>query len=90
MEKEELIIEEKPNKKKTVEELHGKIKNCIGLNIRSEASLTSKPLGVLSLTSDFIIHKKGSTKDFYKITYGEISGYCLKEYVESYSVEKGE
>lgn len=87
--KEEEVEEEKKDPKKAVK-VFGRINGCKLLNIRKKASLDSLVLGVLNAASKFLIDKKLSTEDFYKISFNGINGYCLKKFVELIPTEKGE
>lgn len=80
--------------KKSVE-LHGKVKGCRFLRLRSEPSLEAQCLTLLS-DHEFLIDKKNSTKDFYKVVVigldGKLyeEGYVCKDYVDTFEVKKAE
>ena len=53
--------------------------NCKSLNLRSQASKKSKALQTLDLGTALNI--VGSEGGWYKVVYGEFTGYVMKEYV---------
>ena len=87
----ETAMEEKKNNtlKKVFRQI-GAIRNCKLLNIRKAPTLDSDILGTLNCESQFFINARGSTNDFYKISYKGVSGYCLKKFVKIVTSEKGE
>lgn len=87
----------KPKTKKTVE-LYGKVTGTKFLRLREAPSLDSKCLTLLQ-NEELLIDKKGAndeTEKFYKVSVlgldGKIcnNGYVMKEFVETFEVEKKE
>ena len=83
--------------KKTVE-LHGKVTGTKFLRLREAPSLDSKCLMLLQ-NEELLIDKKGANNDtekFYKVSVlgldGKVcnSGYAMKEFIETFEVEKKE
>ena len=85
--KEEAPVQEQPKKKKSATVVYGEIKDCKGLNLRAEPSLSSPVLDVLRPGDKFVVLKKTSTEEFYNVTFEalpgkSVSGFALKKYIE--------
>lgn len=74
--------------KKVAPECHGKVKDCEALRLRKEASLDSEVLALIPAGQEFVILKKGSTDDFWKVSYGKLTGYCMKSFVDDFLVKE--
>ena len=93
--KEEALPEEpaakKPAKKAREVKLAAKvIAGCKLLNVRKEPSLNAAIVGVLREGDELLVSKNGSTDDFYKVTCGDLHGYCKKDFVEVAEAPKSE
>lgn len=64
-------------------EVHGVVVDCRALNIREDASLSSRSIGHVNAGDDLLIDEKYSTDDFWRITSPSgVQGYCMKHYVK--------
>ena len=73
-------IVEEPGEKKN---LTGHISGCELLNVRRDPDPSSPVVTVLNTSAMVMVHEKGSTPEFYKVTTTEgVSGYCMKKFIE--------
>lgn len=90
----EEVIEQpvkKPAKKAREAKLHARVKAGYKLlNMRENPSLDAKVLVVLKDGEEFLVSKNGSTEDFYKVSKGNLVGYCMKEFIEIIEAPKSE
>lgn len=80
-------IEETPIETEPVEQLtesepiEGTV-NCEKLNVRSDATIDSEPVGVINRDSKVFIYEDESTEEFYKVcTATGLEGYCMKKFI---------
>lgn len=80
-------IEETPIETEPVEQLIESepiegIVNCEKLNVRSDATIDSEPVGVINRDSKVFIYEDESTEEFYKVcTATGLEGYCMKKFI---------
>lgn len=56
--------------------------NCEKLNVRSDATIDSEPVGVINRDSKVFIYEDESTEEFYKVcTATGLEGYCMKKFI---------
>ena len=68
--------------KDAIETVSGKVFNCVKLNIRKEANINSKSIGVLTEGTEVQVVEDESTGAFYKIIAPTgMEGYCMKNFV---------
>ena len=68
----------KPAKPEPIEGTVG----CEKLNVRSDATIDSEPVGVINRDSKVFIYKDESTEEFYKVcTATGLEGYCMKKFI---------
>ena len=58
---------------------HGKVVDCILLNIRKAPSTSAKILGTLSVGDEVVIHEE--VGEFYKIGNPDGNEYCMKKFI---------
>lgn len=55
---------------------------CEKLNVRSDATIDSEPVGVIARDSKVFIYEYESTEEFYKVcTATGLEGYCMKKFI---------
>lgn len=65
-----------------IETVSGKVFKCVKLNIREEANINSKSIGVLDEGTEVQVVEDESTDTFYKVvTLTGMEGYCMKNFV---------
>lgn len=64
------------------EAVKGKVDKCVRLNIRKEPSVTADVVSIIKKDDIVYIDKSFENDDFYRIRYGAIKGYCMKDYIE--------
>ena len=57
--------------------------NCALLNIRSKPSLNSKVETIISRGQVIAINLDKSTPNFYSVYYDGISGFCMKQFINT-------
>lgn len=67
---------------------HGMVTGCKYLRLRKQASLESEVLEVLKEGSEVVVNKRASTKEFYKVSFGNLVGYCLRTFITITGVEQ--
>lgn len=78
---EETPIETEPVEPTKPEPIEG-IVNCEKLNVRSDATIDSDPVGVINRDSKVFIYEDESTEEFYKVcTATGLEGYCMKKFI---------
>ena len=66
----------------TIGTVSGKVFNCVKLNIREEANINSKSIGVLAEGTEVQVVEDESTDAFYKVIAPTgMEGYCMKNFV---------
>lgn len=56
--------------------------NCEKLNVRSDSTIDSDPVGVINRDSKVFIYENESTDEFYKVcTATGLEGYCMKKFI---------
>ena len=56
--------------------------NCEKLNVRSDATIDSEPVGIINRDSKVFIYEDESTEEFYKVcTATGLEGYCMKKFI---------
>lgn len=79
---EETPIETEPVEQLTESEPIEGIVNCEKLNVRSDATIDSEPVGVINRDSKVFIYEDESTEEFYKVcTATGLEGYCMKKFI---------
>mgnify|MGYP003444793517 CR=1 FL=1 len=68
--------------------LKGTVVNCTKLNVRKNPYTTADIAAVIQKGDEVSIDTTFEHDDFYKIRYGVIKGYCMKDYIEY--IEKAE
>ena len=77
----ETPIETEPIEPTKPEPIEGTV-NCEKLNVRSDATIDSEPVGVINRDSKVFIYEDESTDEFYKVcTATGLEGYCMKKFV---------
>lgn len=64
------------------EAVKGKVDKCARLNIRKEPSVTADVVSIIKKDDIVYIDKSFENDEFYRIRYGAIKGYCMKDYIE--------
>ena len=55
---------------------------CEKLNVRSDATIDSEPVGIINRGSKVFIYEDESTEEFYKVcTATGLEGYCMKKFI---------
>ena len=82
---EEVVVEPEEKTEEAVEVkdvVKGKVTDCIKLNVRSGALITSDIREVIEEGAIVEINEKRSTDDWYSVcTESGIKGFCMKEYI---------
>ena len=82
---EEVVVEPEEKTEEAVEAepvVKGKVTDCIKLNVRSGALITSDIREVIEEGAIVEINEKRSTDDWYSVcTESGIKGFCMKEYI---------
>ena len=82
---EEVVVEPEEKTKEAVKVegvVKGKVTDCIKLNVRSGALITSDIREVIEEGAIVEINEKRSTDDWYSVrTESGIKGFCMKEYI---------
>lgn len=74
-------IETEPIKPAKSEPIEGTV-GCEKLNVRSDATIDSEPVGVINRDSKVFIYEDESTEEFYKVcTATGLEGYCMKKFI---------
>ena len=74
-------IETEPIKPAKPEPIEGTV-GCEKLNVRSDATIDSEPVGVINRDSKVFIYEDESTEEFYKVcTATGLEGYCMKKFI---------
>lgn len=66
----------------------GTVVNCTKLNVRKSPSTTADIAAIIQKDDEVSIDTTFEHENFYKIRYGAIKGYCMKDYIEY--IEKAE
>ena len=81
----EVVVEPEEKTKEAVEAepvVKGKVTDCIKLNVRKGALITSDIREVIEEGAIVEINEKRSTDDWYSVcTESGIKGFCMKEYI---------
>ena len=72
-------VSEQPKPKKKVTRI-GVVINTPKLRVRQAASLEAEILMIIDKGTEVTI--LGPSKDFYKVSVNDVTGFCLKEYIE--------
>ena len=82
---EEVVVEPEEKTEEAVESepvVKGKVTDCIKLNVRKGALITSDVREVIEEGAIVEINEKRSTDDWYSVcTESGIKGFCMKEYI---------
>ena len=82
---EEVVVEPEEKTKEVVEAepvVKGKVTDCIKLNVRKGALITSDIREVIEEGAIVEINEKRSTDDWYSVcTESGTKGFCMKEYI---------
>lgn len=82
---EEVVVEPEEKTEEAVEAepvVKGKVTDCIKLNVRKGALITSDIREVIEEGAIVEINEKRSTGDWYSVcTESGIKGFCMKEYI---------
>ena len=79
---EEVMVEPEEKTEEAVEVVKGKVTDCIKLNVRRGALITSDIIEVIEEGAIVEINEKRSTDDWYSIcTESGTKGFCMKEYI---------
>ena len=82
---EEVVVEPEEKTEEAVEVeavVKGKVTDCIKLNVRRGALITSDVREVIEEGAIVEINEKRSTDDWYSVrTESGINGFCMKEYI---------
>ena len=74
----ETDLVEQPAEPKPVEG----VVDCAKLNVRSDATVDSEPVGVINRDSKVFVYEDESTEEFYKVcTATGLEGYCMKKFI---------
>ena len=77
----EISIETEPIEPAKPEPIEGTV-NCEKLNVRSDATIDSEPVGIINRDSKVFIYEDESTEEFYKVcTATGLEGYCMKKFI---------
>ena len=77
----ETPIETEPVEPAKSEPIEGTV-GCEKLNVRSDATIDSEPIGVIARDSKVFIYEDESTDEFYKVcTATGLEGYCMKKFI---------
>ena len=78
---EETPIETEPIEPAKPEPIEGTV-GCEKLNVRSDATIDSEPVGIINRDSKVFIYEDESTEEFYKVcTATGLEGYCMKKFI---------
>lgn len=82
---EEVVVEPEEKTEEAVEDepiVKGKVTDCIKLNVRKGALITSDVREVIEEGAIVEINEKRSTDDWYSVcTESGTKGFCMKEYI---------
>lgn len=74
-------IETEPIEPAKPEPIEGTV-GCEKLNVRSDATIDSEPVGIINRGSKVFIYEDESTDEFYKVcTATGLEGYCMKKFI---------
>lgn len=77
----ETSIETEPIEPAKPEPVEGVV-GCEKLNVRSDATIDSEPVGIINRGSKVFIYEDESTDEFYKVcTATGLEGYCMKKFI---------
>lgn len=82
----ETLIDETPIETESVEPakpepIEGTV-DCAKLNIRSDATVDSDPVGIIDKDTKVFVYEDESTEEFYKVcTATGLEGYCMKKFI---------
>ena len=77
----ETPVETEPVEPAKPEPIEGTV-GCAKLNVRSDATIDSEPVGVIACDSKVFIYEDESTEEFYKVcTATGLEGYCMKKFI---------
>ena len=77
----ETPVETEPIEPAKSEPIEGTV-GCEKLNVRSDATVDSEPVGVINRDSKVFIYEDESTEEFYKVcTATGLEGYCMKKFI---------
>lgn len=77
----ETPIETEPIDTAKPEPIEG-IVGCEKLYVRSDATVDSEPVGVITRDSKVFVYEDESTEEFYKVcTATGLEGYCMKKFI---------
>lgn len=77
----ETPIDETPIEPAKPEPIEGVV-GCEKLNVRSDATIDSEPVGIINRGSKVFIYEDESTDEFYKVcTATGLEGYCMKKFI---------
>ena len=77
----ETPVETEPVEPVKPEPIEGTV-GCEKLNVRSDATVDSEPVGVINRDSKVFIYEDESTEEFYKVcTATGLEGYCMKKFI---------
>lgn len=77
----ETPIETEPVESAKPEPIEGTV-GCEKLNVRSDATFDSEPVGIINRDSKVFIYEDESTEEFYKVcTATGLEGYCMKKFI---------
>lgn len=77
----ETPIETEPVESAKPEPIEGTV-GCEKLNVRSDATIDSEPVGIINRDSKVFIYEDESTEEFYKVcTATGLEGYCMKKFI---------
>ena len=83
----ENLIEETPIETEPVEQpiepepVEGVV-DCAKLNVRSDATVDSEPVGIIDKDAKVFVYEDESTEEFYKVcTATGLEGYCMKKFI---------
>ena len=78
---EETPIETEPIEPAKPEPIEGVV-GCEKLYVRSDATVDSEPVGVITRDSKVFVYEDESTEEFYKVcTATGLEGYCMKKFI---------
>lgn len=60
----------------------GHVCNCKRLNVRKDADKTADVICVIDVGDEVEIVSEGETEDFYCVRFDDVTGFCMKEYIE--------
>ena len=67
----------------TVAPVEGVVIDCSKLNIRKKPSIKAAVIDAIKVNTKVSIDTAKSTDEWFKVTVGDIQGFCMKKYIKT-------